>query len=326
MSADIRTHYTLEDTTVVKREGGSSATVCTEEDENGKLKIYVSMDRQTRECALFTDLPMQLVAALELEPADFSDLHVLLQVSLASLKTLMVRKGFASGNHVDDHEHNSVAVLNHQDMQSRSELHQNDNQNEMRESAAILADSGSAEHVVVHSTSASASSEAARTALQPSVSSRPDIRPTAPEPRPHESSNVPFDPSPHRRPVTPQPTIAGPYSAQYRDRNRDQLRGFARNMDRTPVPQISRSHSQSRNLDSAFDMSALSRALDTGGLARVQNLVQVDSNSRQRAGPIPNRNDEQRARDFEVGFLGEQFVSLPNNMRCQNQPVQKLTL
>jgi hypothetical protein len=314
MSADIRTHYKLEGMTVTKSEGGSSATVCTEEDEDGRLNIYVSMDRQTRECALLTDFPMQLVAALELKPAHFPDLHLFLQVPLNSLRTLMIRKGFTGGDDVDHCEQNLVAVLNNQDMQSHSELGDDDNQDEVRELATSLVDADSTEHVVIYSTSASASSEAAHTALQPSVRSRPSIRPTALEPRPNEPSNMPSDVSPHRRPVTPRPTILGPYSAQNRDRNRDQLRGFARNMDRTPVPRLSRSNRQSRNPDSAFDLSALSQALETTGLAPVPESVQVDSSSRQRAGPIPNRNDEQRARDFEVGFLGEQFVSFSHNL------------
>jgi hypothetical protein len=285
--------------------------VCTEGDENIKLKIYISTDIQMRECALLTDFPTQLVAALELKPAHFPDLHLLLQVPLASLKTLMIRKGFASGDHVDDCEHNLVAVLNNQDMQSHSVLLHDDNQDEMREMSTGLVRADSAEHVVVHSTSASASSQAEHTALQPSVSSRLSFRPATPESRPHEPLNVSFDVSPRGRPVTSRPTIAGPYSAHNRDRNRVQLRAFARNVDPAPVSQLSRFNNQSRNTDSAFDMSALSRTLETAELSPVPDSVQVNSSSRQRTGPIPNRNDEQRARDFEVGFLGEQFVSFP---------------
>jgi hypothetical protein len=238
----------------------------------------------------------------------------------------MIRKGFTGGGDVDDSEHNLVAVLNKQDMQSHNLLGHDDNQDEVREMSTRMVRADSAEHVVVHSTSAQASSEAAHTALQPSVSPRLSFRTTTPESRPHEHLDVPFNGSPQRRSVTPRSTIPGTYSAHNRDRNRDRLRGFARNVDPRPVLQFSRFSSQARNTESAFDMSTLDRALETAEVAPVPNPVQVNSSSLQRAGPIPNRNDEQRARDFEVGFLGEQFVSFPNNMHCQNQPIQKLTL
>jgi hypothetical protein len=222
-SADIRTHYTLEDTRVTRIEGSSSATVCAEENENFKLKIYVSTDRQLRECALLTDFPMQLVAALELEPAHFPDLHLLLQVPLISLRTLMIRKGFTSGDDVDDSEQNLVAVLNKQNMLGRNLLRHDDNQDEVRGLSTSLVRANSAEHVVVHSRSAPASSEAAHTALQLSVSSRLSSTTTTPESRPHEPLDVTFNGSPQRRPVTPRYTIAGTYSAHNRDRNRDRL-------------------------------------------------------------------------------------------------------
>jgi hypothetical protein len=290
---------------VTKSEGGSSATVCTE-DEDVKLKIYVSTDRHVRECALLTDFPMQLMAALKLEPTQYPDLHLLLQVPLISLKTLMIKKGFTSGDAVDDDE----------DMQSHSILRHNDDQDETREVSSSPVRATSTEHVAVYSTSASASSGAAHRALQPSVRSRSSSRSTTPESRSHDSLGVPLGTSPDREPVTPQPATAGPYSANNRDRNRDRLRGFARHVDRTPVPQRVRSHSQLRDPDGAFDMSALSRTLDIVEHAPVPDPVQVNYTAPQRAGPIPNRSEEQRARDFEVGFLGEQFVSFANYLHC----------
>jgi hypothetical protein len=298
-SADIRTNYELEDVTVEKSEGGSSATVCTEEDGDIELKIFVSMDRQMRECALLTDFPMQLVAALELEPTHYPDLHLILQVPLDSIKTLMIKRGFIGGGAADGN----------QDVPSHSTLRHIENQDEARENSRDLVRTSSAEHVAVHSTSASASSEAARRALQPSVRSRPSSRPTTPESRSHDSLIEPVDASPDREPVTPQPAIAGPFSAHNRDRNRDLLRGFMRNAGRTPGSQRTRNNSEAREPDSAFDMSILSRTLEAVQLVPVTESVQVNHGSPRRAGPIPNRNEEQRARDFEVGFLGEQFVS-----------------
>lgn len=104
ISADIKTHYTLEGTTVTKSEGGSSVKVSPGEDETAKLEIFVSANKHTRDCALITDFPEQLVATLELEPADLPDLLPLLRVSLASLKALLIKKGITGGDAVDDNE------------------------------------------------------------------------------------------------------------------------------------------------------------------------------------------------------------------------------
>jgi hypothetical protein len=298
-SADIRTHYVLGNVMVTKSEGGSSATVCTDEDEDEdekvKLKIYVSTDEQMREHALLTDFPTQLLAALKLEPTKFPDLTLLLHVPLTSLRILMIKKGFTSGNNVDDNQVMPRSVLSH-----------DDDQDEMRERATSLLRADSAEHVVVQSTSISARSETTLTALQPNVRSGPSVRPTTPESRAGGYLNVP---------------IAGPYSADNRDRNMAQLRRFARHVGRTSISPLSRSNSQSRNSDSVFQMSALSRALNTAELAPIPDSVQVNSSSPRRGGPDPNRNDEQKKRDFEVGFLGELFVSFLNNLHGQYQPL-----
>jgi hypothetical protein len=58
-----------------------------------------------------------------------------------------------------------------------------------------------------------------------------------------------------------------------------------------------------------YDMSTLGEALDADEPAPVSTSVQVNVSPRRRANPIKNRNEEEVARDFEVGFLGEQFVT-----------------
>jgi hypothetical protein len=56
-------------------------------------------------------------------------------------------------------------------------------------------------------------------------------------------------------------------------------------------------------------MRTLRETLEAAEPAPVLTPIQVDPSPRRRAGPILNRNEEEMARDFEVGFLGEQFVS-----------------
>ena len=50
--ADIKTHYTLGNTTVTRNEGGSSVKVSLGEDNKEKLEIFVSANKQMRDCAL----------------------------------------------------------------------------------------------------------------------------------------------------------------------------------------------------------------------------------------------------------------------------------
>jgi len=83
----------------------------------------------------------------------------------------------------------------------------------------------------------------------------------------------------------------------------ERLRGFARNADIT-------SNSPRVSSGSIFDMSALSETLEAAEPAPVSTPVQVNPSMRRRSGPVTNRNEQEKARDFEVGFLGEQFVSL----------------
>ena len=325
MSADIKTHYTLEGTTVKKGEGGSSVKVSTGEDKTAKLEICVSANTHTRDCALITDFPEQLVAALELEPADLPDLYPLLQVPLASLKALLIRKGITGGDAADDYEETLADSVN-ENSQSQSDGSSDDNGDDASTTSASSVRSDSEGSAVVESTRASARSEAANTTLRPHVDRRPSSRPTTPEPRSQDRLNVPSDESPSERPVTPRPTAAGLYSTDNRNRNRERLQSFARNADPASSSRPVRSSGQSGGGGGAFDMSTLRETLEAAQSAPVSTPVQVDPSPRRRARPILNRNEEEMARDFEVGFLGEQFVSPSDSLACDIWPGQKLTL
>lgn len=283
MSANIKTHYTLEDTTVTKCEGGSSVKVSTGQDDTYKLEIYFSTDRRTRDCAIITDFPKQLIAELQLEPADLPDLDSLLQVPLASLRTLLIKKGITAGDGTDDHEE------------------------------ALTADSicsDSSEPAVVEYTRAVARSEAANTTLQPYLNHQPTSRPTTPSGQSHDHLNMISNESPFERPVTPRPVAGGLYSTDNRNHNRERLLNFAQSPTSAPSLRNPDAGDQSSSNDSSFNMSVLRGALEAAEPTPVTIPVRTNRGPRRRAGPIPNRNEEQMARDFEVGFLGELFVSI----------------
>ena len=88
----VMTQYKLNYTIVMKPAGDSSIKIKTERDQTSKLEIYLSADDTMRNCALMTDLPEQLAAALQLKPANVAHLPLLLQVPLVSLKTLLIKK------------------------------------------------------------------------------------------------------------------------------------------------------------------------------------------------------------------------------------------
>ncbi|KAH8697486.1 putative heterokaryon incompatibility protein [Talaromyces proteolyticus] len=308
MSADIKTHYTLEGNTVTKSEGGSSVKVSLGEDETAKLEIFVSANKHARDCALITDIPEQLVAALELEPADLPDLHPLLRVPLASLKALLIKKGITGGDTADDSEETLVADSVNEDSLSQSDGSCHDSGDDASTMSASGVSSDSEGSAIVQCTRASARSEAANTTLRPHMHHRPSFRPTTPQLQSQYHLNLPSDESPRERPVTPRPTAAGLYSTDNRNRNRALIQGFALNADPASSSGRGRSSGQSGGGGSAIDMSTLREALEAAEPTLVSTPIQVNSNPRRWAGPIPNRNEEEMARDFEVGFLGEQFV------------------
>lgn len=326
MSADIKTHYTLKDNTVTRSEGGSSVKVSTGEDSTAKLLVYVSADRNTRDCALITDFPGQLVKALGLELDDLFDLDSLLKVPLVSLKTLLIRKGITGGHIADDSEEPFRAVTVNGILQRQSDgIHNNDSSDTSTEFAKSVR-SDSVESGIMESARASATSVIANTTLPPCLDHQPISRSTTPQPRLQDHLNAPSDENPREGSVTPGLTAAGLYSTDNRSQNRQQLQAFARNENSAAFSGSGRTIGQFGSDSSAFDMGTLREALGAAESAPVQTSIHVSLSSRRRAGLIPNRNEGEMARDFEVGFLGEQFVSSLNNPACRICLCQKLNL
>ncbi|OKL55903.1 hypothetical protein UA08_08808 [Talaromyces atroroseus] len=301
ISADIETHYTLNGTIVTKSEGGSSVKVSHEEDETTKLEIFVSANKQARDCALITDFPEQLVEALDLEPANLPDILSLLQVPIASLKALLIKKGITGGDTADDSEEISVADPVNIDSQSHSDSSDDDSSDEASTTSASDVHSNSEGSDILQYTRASAGSAAANTTLRPQVRREPNSRPTTPELQSQYYQNVPVN----DRPITPRPTAAGLYSTDNRNRNVARMQSFARNAGPASRSRLGTSSGRSDGDGGAFNMSTLREALEA---AEPTAPAQVIYSPRRRSRQIINRSEEEMARDSEVGFLGEQFV------------------
>lgn len=310
MSADIKTHYKLESTTVTKSGGRSNVKVSIGKDQTPKLEIYVSTNKHLRSCALVTDVPNQLVAALGLEPSDLQDIHALLQVPRASLTALLIRRGITAGDTADDYEEHLVADLSGKDWHAESDGSSSDDSDDAQATSASSVRSDSPWSAVIETAHASAASIATHSTLRPSVQQRPSARPTTPRPRSQDQPHVPADESSSERSVTASRFDVSPYNQSNRSLNMERLQGFARNADPASSSRPARSSSQSGSGENAFDMSSLREALETTESTPMSMPANVDPNRRRRARLIPNRNEEERARNLEVGFLGEHFVSV----------------
>jgi hypothetical protein len=321
MSKNIKTHYTLDNTTVTKSEGGCSVKLTIVEDQDPKLKIYVSTDKYLRECALITDFPRQLISALELEPIELLKLHGVLQVPLTSLNELMITEGITDGfdsedsgdsnsedndSEDNDSEDNDSEDNEAQDIQSESSgQRSHDNTLEISASGVHTDNIGS---IVIDSVSVSARSEIRQTTPRVNVNNSSRSRAISPgsSPHPNRSSNA----SPDGPLATSRLTATSIYTTDNRNRNRRRIQSFAQHAGVT-------STTPGRNGD-VFDMEKLRGALEEAGPALFATSNEVSSNTNEPIQPNQNRNEEQKNRDFEVGFLGELFVSFLNTLVCSD--------
>jgi hypothetical protein len=215
--------------------------------------------------------------ALELEPADLPKFHQLLQVPLSSLNDLMIREGFTDGANSDNTEDNASgdnASEDDEDLDSQSEGSDEGIRDAISETSTSGVNADNIRSVVVDSISVSARSGTS----QPTP--RLDV---------HDSL---------RSRVT---TATGIYSADNRYRNTRRIQSFAQ--DAGVIP------GYPRGSGGIFDMNTLRGALEEVSPALSPTPIGVYLTSNQRVRSNKDRTEEQRARDFEVGFLGEQFVS-----------------
>jgi hypothetical protein len=115
-SANIKREYHLNKHIETRDGAGSHVETRTGKDENTELHIYYSMDKPTRDCALFEDFPGQLVVALELDLTSISMFRNLLHVPSGSLRAFLVRNGITGGD--GKHGENEAPVTDSNDEDS----------------------------------------------------------------------------------------------------------------------------------------------------------------------------------------------------------------
>lgn len=308
---------------MTKNEGGSGVKLIAKDHQIVKLEIYFSADEDARNIALATDFPEQLIAALKLEPANRLDIRPLLQVPVASLKALLIRKGIISGNEYED-------TLIARSVDTDSQRQTSGSRNDSNEDTPTVSDRGThfgaVESTFSAARQASPSPLAARTAARPHLQPRSSSRPVTPESRSRDPLTVSSNESPNEHPVTPPFVVSGQYSRDNRSRNRERLQDFARNTDQELVIQPQRSSGRSGSNGGAFDMSVMRETLRAAERPLASTPIQVSLNTVRRVGPLPSRNEEERARDFEVGFLGEQFVGPMRSLSIRRESSLKLII
>ena len=279
------------------------------------LEIYVSSDRSKRECALLMDFPKQLIEALHLEPHDtLHDLHQYLVVPLESLNTLLVTQGI-SGNVSSPSDDNDDSVPDHGDNQqtfSDSETHFNENDASFAHSNGRHNAAATGSNTPAPSTSSATESRSPSAPLPDQFSHTLGFGTPTPQTQHHSTFNSSVRPSSLRTPTEPSgaPSAAtGIYNTNNRSRNTDRLRHFAQNTDTTGNARLQQRGSPSAPRTEPFDMSEIFSALDDD--TPRASVVAPEHGRRvpmQHYRVIPERNENERARDFEVGFLGEHFV------------------
>ena len=275
-----------------------------------RLEIFVSMDKKKRDCALITDFPRQLIEALRIELTSLTDLYTILHVPLESIDTFLVEKGIISGTSMSSqsdsamtHEHNGPAP-------SPQKLQREGNEENQSYSTSYT-------RSVPEQRNAAALTILAR-AQPPTRSLSSHVRGASPIPwlGSHESPNSNtveqnHGSNPGRNPEDVQPTLAANssiFSPANRNRNRDRLQNLARGANGAASSQTARAiHVQNSGNVTGFDLRALGVALEDP--QRTPPSISLNrSQHGYRPRQIPDRNEQERARDFEIGFLGEQFV------------------
>ena len=327
ISPNIETHYHLLASgsssricTVTRAEGGSCVRINNiGEGREPSLDIYLSSDTSKRDCALVTDFPNQLIEALQIRPHDaVAELYQYLEVPFQSLDALLVRKGIvgevpsSSANlgtpGSDEAGADESSYLEHQS-QSREVILPSASPERRPSATPLAAPMGQLLTPLAAATGQAASSS--RPPSNPDFVSRVSAI-QSPFRNPFAPSNLPTPPEGlDEAPPTEPVTTAGLYSTSNRGRNIDRLRRLAQNSSTGHNVSINNTSNTTNTPNAAaFDMTELGSALeDAQASAAPSARVSISSARQPRPILVPNRNQEERARDFEIGFLGEYYVS-----------------
>lgn len=302
---------------VTKNEGGSSVQINTSSAcSQPTLKIYFSRDQRKRECALVTDFPEQLVEALEIRPVDVAaEISQLLQVHLDALNSLLVRKGIISGT--KSHSSSEEAPISHKTDENGQAQVLDDLADEKRPASSTnsqhssdAAEPGTAE--TESSISPIAETEEVLSSFRPVRNRASMSRPSTSlghARTPLESHGGRSSSKETQEAFFEEPRV-GTYNALNRSHNIHKLIDFARNAGVVFNARAQTTRRTSSAGEDAFDLSELDSALQEAELSQtLHETINVRLNEGPLGGGIPDSSQEYRARDSEVGFLGEFFVS-----------------
>ncbi|KAF2105467.1 hypothetical protein BDV96DRAFT_655610 [Lophiotrema nucula] len=299
-SPNIKTHYVISyhdiSETITRSKGGSSVYV----DRGGRtntLHIYLSSNQDRRACALVTDLPAQILEAIGINLTEAPELYQILDVPVESLGILLMKKGIignllSSSDHASDSEESNeeedtvdTEGIGHEGFQTTAEAGQQWSSSTPANSRASPTFSRHLDSGTRHNHSDLGSTDSSRVrGAPPETSNR--------EPSMRGSSSI------------------GIYNESNRSRNTAPVRHFASRANAYGSNPSQQRRDMSNADSDAFNMSGLGAALDlqTPLVSGVTVNNALEAPARLSARSMPERNEDARARGFEVGFLGENFI------------------
>lgn len=321
-SPNIKTHYTIpagpssERRIVTKSNGGSSVRVLNMDDGSQPLlEIYLTTNLPKRQCALVSKLAAQLVEELDIHPIDIiSGVSQLLLVPHLALDELLIENGVigksTTKTNIEEIWIPGEAIRDSQiGNRVQPEVEDPNSSTHSRLSSNLVVQKSRSMSTISSTEIAEeATTHLRRTRNQVSVlrasNSSDHIRVLSERQMARNSLEEPAETMP-LEPVT----TAEIYNAFNRSRNINRLRDFARITETILSVRGQRNRPRMNIRGSVFDLNELELALQETDPVLSPVIPMAVRPNHHRIGGISDRTPDQRARDFEVGFLGEYFVS-----------------
>jgi hypothetical protein len=304
-SPNIETHYHIargssSTSTLTRDEGGSCVRInASGEADKSSLDIYLSSDRTKRECALVTDFPIQLVEALSIQPPSIAaELHHFLEIPLSALDFLLIRKGLVSGLR-PQYEIPEIEKLI--DIDEYDDTEQGQCLNDSGETDAL----GSVERIL----STAAGSPTAKAESKYGIT----LRPRTSRHRISESLEIDSQTKLQDSGVNGQSaersSAAGTPAKNNRNRSTARQEGFARNSNSISNEVTPKKRRRNSSGETALNGSGVRLDFSQSRTISSTAAAEFQYTRAKRARVIPDRDEDEIDEDFEVGFLGEYFVS-----------------
>jgi hypothetical protein len=289
------------------------------DDSQSLLEIYLSTNLPKRECAMVSKLAAQLLEALNVDSVDIlSGVFQLLLVPHFALDEFLMENG-VTGRTTSRSETTGSGIPDEaiwDDQISdivQPEVEDLNSSTHSRLSSNSVAQTSESTSTVSSTDSSTDSSEEVRAQLLRTRNQVSVLRASTSLDQVRVPSEVQMARNSLEEPSETVPlepvTTAEIYNTFNRDRNINRLRDFARNTETVSSVRGQRNRRRTSGSGLAFDLSELELALQEIDLTlSTVTPMAVRPNHRRILG-ISDRTPDQKARDFEVGFLGEYFVS-----------------